>query len=613
LTENLRLLKTKVRGAVAQLRYLPRALELVWESARYKTLVWIGLLFVQGLLPVATVYLTRSLVNDLVASVAAGGVWESVRPILMVAALLAAILLLSESLRIATRWIRAAQSELIQDHISSLIHEKSVAADLAFYETPDFYDRLHRARADASYRPIALVESLGSMLQNGLTLLAMGAVLIPFGHWLPPALLLSALPVFFVVLRHTLRQHEWRARATEDERRTWYYDWLLTSGESAAELRLFALGDHFRSAYQAVRARLRNERLELAKDQGLAELGAVGLGLAITGVAMAWMVWQVLKGRTTLGDLALFYQAFNQGQRLMHSLLENAGQLYANSLFLGDLFEFLALEPRVVDPPHFVPAPFPLSEGIRFHQVGFRYPGSDRMALDDFNLAIPAGQFVAVVGPNGAGKSTLIKLLCRLYDPERGRIEIDGIDLRDLPAQDLRRLITVMFQEPVCYNATVMENIRLGDRRAPGSMAGIAAAARAAAADEIVARLPGGYENPLGRWFDGGAELSRGEWQRIALARAFFRNSPVILLDEPTGAMDSWAESDWLERFHSVARGRTAVVITHRLTTAMRADRIDVMADGRIVESGSHGELLARGGKYAESWALQVDAWASQA
>ncbi len=274
---------------------LPRALELVWNSARYKTLIWIGLLLVQGLLPVATVYLTRSLVNGLVAAVAAGGVRESVRPIVAVAGLIAAILLLAESLRIATRWIRAAQSELIQDHIGSLIHEKSAAVDLAFYETPEFYDRLHRARSDASSRPIALVESLGSLLQNGLTLLAMRALLIPFGYWLPAALLLSTLPAFSVVLRHTLRQHQWRARATIDERRTWYYDWLLTSAESAAELRLFALGDHFQSAYQMVRNRLRNERLELAREQSLAELGAVALGLAITGVAMAWMVWRVLK------------------------------------------------------------------------------------------------------------------------------------------------------------------------------------------------------------------------------------------------------------------------------------------------------------------------------
>ena len=608
MTESLKILIGKVRGAVAQLRYLPRALELVWESARYRTLLWIGLLLVQGLLPVATVYLTRSLVNGLVAAVAAGGVWKSVRPVLVVAGLVAAILLLSESLRIATRWIRAAQSELIQDHISSLIHQKSVAVDLAFYETPEFYDHLHRARGDASHRPIALVESLGSLLQNGLTLLAMGAVLIPFGYWLPPALLLSTLPVFFVVLQHTLRQHEWRVRTTADERRTWYYDWLLTSGESAAELRLFDLGDHFRSAYQAVRARLRNERLELAKDQSLAELGALGVSLVITGGAMAWMVWQVLKGQTTLGDLALFYQAFNQGQRLMHSLLENAGQLYANSLFLGDLFGFLALEPRVVDAPRVLPAPLRIREGIHFDRVSFRYPGSDRMALDDFTLTIPAGQIVAVLGPNGAAKSTLIKLLCRLYDPDGGHIEIDGVDLRDLPIQGMRRLVTVMFQEPVCYNATVAENIHLGDRRAPGSMAEIAPAARAAAADEIVGRLPGGYETPLGRWFDNGAELSRGEWQRIALARAFFRNSPIILLDEPTGAMDSWAESDWLERFHRLAAGRIAVVITHRLTTATRADVIHVMHDGRIVESGRHEELLARGGRYAESWALQVEA-----
>jgi ATP-binding cassette subfamily B protein len=310
----------------------------------------------------------------------------------------------------------------------------------------------------------------------------------------------------------------------------------------------------------------------------------------------------------TLGDLALFYQAFNQGQRLMRSLLASVGQLYSNCLFLGNLFEFLDLEPLVVNPAHAVPAPVVLQRGIRFRQVNFRYPGSSREALCDFDLDIPAGQMVAIVGSNGAGKSTLLKLLCRLYDPDAGHIEMDGIDLRHLRVEELRRRITVLFQEPVRYNDTVAENISLGDRAAAPSAAKIEGAAQAAGADTIISRLPEGYVSTLGKMFSKGSELSVGEWQRIALARAFLRQAPIILLDEPTSAMDSWSEADWLHRFRSLADGRTVMIITHRFTTAMRADIIHVMAQGRIVESGSHEELLAFGGAYAQSWTAQMRA-----
>jgi ATP-binding cassette subfamily B protein len=247
-----------------------------------------------------------------------------------------------------------------------------------------------------------------------------------------------------------------------------------------------------------------------------------------------------------------------------------------------------------------------LTQSIHFRQVSFHYPGSQRLALDDFSLRIPAGRIVALVGPNGAGKSTLIKLLCRFYDPDAGRVELDGVDLRDLKVEEVRRRITVLFQQPVHYNTTVAENIALGDLASNAGAAAIEAAARDAGADAIIARLPGGMQTLLGKGFTSGTELSVGEWQRIALARAFLRQAPIIILDEPTSAMDSWAEADWLERFRALAAGRTVLLITHRFTTAMRADLIHVMAEGRIVESGRHPELLDLGGRYAQSWVTQM-------
>jgi len=284
-------------------------------------------------------------------------------------------------------------------------------------------------------------------------------------------------------------------------------------------------------------------------------------------------------------------------------LLENAGQLYGNSLFLGNLFEFLALQPAISDGRGKLNR---IEGGISFKGVSFSYPDATGKALDDFTMTIPSGQIVAIVGPNGAGKSTLLKLLCRFYDPHEGRIEIDGNDLRDFGVDDLRRSITVLFQQPFHYNTSVRENILYGDLGADFSDAEIDAAIRAAGAEEIVARLPQQEQTLLGRWFAGGTELSVGEWQRIALARAFLRRAPIIILDEPTSALDPWAEADWLERFRRLATGRTAIIITHRFTTAMHADVIHVMDCGRIVESGSHHRLLEQSGLYAESWSRQM-------
>ncbi len=524
---------------------------------------------------------------------------------------MAGVLLLIELLRSASNWVRAAEAEQVQDHISSLIHAKSLAVDLAFYDLPDYFDQLHRAQRDASYRPVALLEGLGSLLQNGITLAAMALLLFPYGWWLPVALLLSTGPALFVVVRFTLRQYHWWLATTPDQRRASYYDWLLTARESAAELRLFQLGPHFQASFQGLRQRLRAERLRLLRDQGLADLSASASGLLVTGVVMLWMVWQTLQGLATLGDLALFYQAFSQGQRIARTLLENVGQIYNNMLFLGAFFEFLGLEPAVKDPaaeggPQTADrGPETLGRAglsVDFHQVSFAYPGGRRMVLQDLTLQAPAGQITAIVGSNGSGKSTLVKLLCRFYDPQAGRVELNGVDLRALLVDELRSQITVLFQTPVQYNATVAESIALGDLARPAGPAQIEQAAVGAGVDQVAARLPQGYDTLLGVWFRGGADLSVGEWQRVALARAYLRRAPVMVLDEPTSAMDPWAEADWLRRLRAMAGGATAIIITHRFSTAMHADLIHVMEAGRVVESGSHFELLALGGRYAQGW-----------
>ncbi len=609
---SIQLLAAKLSGAAAQLRHLPRALSLVRAAAGNWSLVWLGLLAVQGALPAAIVYLTRPLVDGVVATVGSAGVGPSTSTVFILASAMGGILLLGELLRSAADAVRTLQAKRVEDHVSALIHLQSTTVDLAFYESADFHDHLHRARGEASHRPVALLENAGGLIQNGITLLAMAAMLIPYGLWLSVALLLSSLPALIVVLRYAVRQHRWRQRTTADERRASYYDWLMTADEPAAELRLFGLGSYFRAAHQLLRARLRREQLQLAWTHALAELVAGATALLMAAACLAWMLWRAITGDVSLGDLALFYVAFSQGQRLMRSLLGGVGQIYYNTLFLGNLFEFLDLKPRINDPANPRPAPIP-AEGekgleIRFRGVDFCYPGSERVALCGLDLTIPAGQIAAIVGTNGAGKSTVLKLLCRFYDPRDGSVELDGIDIREISLQELRGSMTMLFQEPVHYNATVAQNIGLDRLPGNASCGDIEAAARAAGAEGLVARLPKGYDTLLGKWFSGGVDLSVGEWQRLALARAFLRPAPVILLDEPTSAMDSWAETDWLKRFRSIANGRTAIIVTHRFTTAMQADVIHVMEGGRIVESGSHDDLLSRENAYAQSWKAQMRA-----
>lgn len=386
-----------------------------------------------------------------------------------------------------------------------------------------------------------------------------------------------------------------------------YYDVVLTHVMSAAEVRLFDLGPHYQSAYQTLRRRLRTENLKLLREQSLAQLGSGLLGLLVAGGVMGWMVWQVLLGLATLGDLALFYQVFNRGRSLLQSVLGGVSQVYTNLLFLRNLFEFLEQRPQVCDPAPERQRPALLAREIRFRDISFSYPDSQQKALNNFNLTVPAGQLVAIVGANGAGKSSLLKLLCRLYDPQHGAIEFDGVDIRTMPLRELRDLITVLFQDPFPYHATAAQNIQMSNLAADTSQTEIESAAKAAGAHEVITRLPDGYNTLLGKAFTGGTELSGGEWQRLALARAFLRPAEIIVLDEPTSALDSWSEGDWFERFRRLANGRTAIIITHRFTIAKDADRIHVMDAGQIVESGSHEDLLAANGLYAQSWRSQTN------
>jgi ATP-binding cassette subfamily B protein len=591
------MLTVQIKQFFRQLPTGRHALALVWRAAGWWTVVWGILLVAQGLVPAGLALLLRSLVNRLVTSPG----WSAACP---PAIGIAVLWVVAQLLSSALSWVRAAQAEYVQDEVHRLIHLQALRVDLAFYDAPDSYDRLYRAHVDAISQPLALLESLGSVVQNGLGFLVLAGILWTYASWLPLLLVFTAVPGLLLVARQILKEHRWQVEHTFEERRVRYLDWTITDLWSAAELRLFDLGTYHRKTFELLRETLRSGKLRLAKQGAATELAAGLLAWAGSIAGLGWMLHQTIVGKAKLGDLLLCFQAFQQCQSLLRSLLEGAGKIYRSLLFIENLDDFLKIEPAILSGQS-GEAGLPVKRAIRFDSVSFTYPGGSHRALDQFSLEIPREKVVALVGHNGAGKSTLIKLLCRFYDPDEGRVLLDDVDLRELNLEALRRQIAVLFQEPVHYCATASENIAFGDIGRLLDQTGVYEAARDAGAMEPIERLPDSFQTVLGKWF-GGAELSGGEWQRVALARAFFRRASLIVLDEPTSAMDSWAEQDWLNRFRALTAGKTALMITHRFTTAMYADIIHVMDKGRIVESGTHAQLVAQGGAYASSWRAQM-------
>ena len=586
--------------------HIPAALRLSWTAAPLSSIAGSALLLVQGILPVAILYVTKRLVDDLVVVIGAGARWQVIRPTLFSLTALVILMLLTDVLKSVYEWIRIAQAEFIQDHINSLLHEQALKLDISFYESTEYYDHLEQARGEAASRVRILLDSGSSLVQSTVTLLGMAAVLTQYGYWIPFAMLVTLGPSFYVLLRYDRLYHEWWSQSTADRRRAQYYDLLLTHQIAAPEIRLFDLGKHLQTLHRSLRLRLRKDRLGQLRSKSLARLVAGVASLLGAGLVMGWMLWRAFLGQVTLGDLALFYQAINRGQTLMRGLFESLGSIYSSNLFLGHLFTFLSLEPNVTEAAEPVGAPDRIKHGIRFNNVTFRYPGSATPTLKNFSLLIPPAKIIAIVGTNGAGKTTLAKLLCRFYDPEEGTIDFDGIDIRRISLRSLWRSITVLFQFPLHYQMTARQNIGFGDLEKGDLSPDVETAARKAGAHEFVRRLPKGYETELGKQFSNGAELSGGEWQRIALARAYLRKAPLMILDEPTSAMDSWTEAAWFNDLRELTEERTAIVITHRFTIAMRADIIYVMNEGRIVETGSHAELVKMNGMYAKSWSEQM-------
>lgn len=587
------------------LRLIP-ALRLVWQSSPGWTIARIVLLTIQGILPVISIYLSKLIIDAVAANLSLADKAVAFRNVLLLIAIAGGVTLLTTLANSLTELVTNAHSQRVTDYMQGIINAKSLEADLEYYENPLYYDTLQRAQQEAPYRPPQILNRLAQIGQHSISLVAMIGLLLTL-HWgILGILFVAALPAMLVRIKYSRVMYRWQRKWTPLQRQGFYLAWMLTSDQFAKEIRLFELGHYFSNWYLRIRRQIYQESLKILTQRFVANFAAEAVAGVLIFAVYAFIIFQAINGVLRLGDLVLYYQALQRGQNDIKSLLANVSALYEDNLFLGNLYEFLDLKPRLVDTINPKPIPRPMQTGIAFHNVSFQYSTTTRQALHNINLSIKPGEVVALVGENGSGKTTLIKLLCRLYDPTDGTITIDGIDIKDYKIAELRRDISVIFQDYAKYNFTAQENIWLANIDLPPQRESIMAAARRSGADDVISKLPKGYDTILGKLFDQGEELSIGQWQKIALARAFLRDSQLIVLDEPTSAMDPKAEYEVFEKFRQLIQNQAAILISHRLSTVKMADRIYVMENGTIIESGTHDELMQLGNRYAYLYETQA-------
>lgn len=566
-----------------------------WRVAPTTAVLWAVLQFATGFVPMGILLGSRQALR----AFETGRTWSDLLPSL---SLLVGVLAVAPFLASTLKLVRARLQDRIHERMANLLHTHASRVPYAFFEEPEGHDLLNNVRVHCLQQPFLLLEQANILLLNTILLLGVLGVLGGYSKLLPPILLFSSLPGLWLLGRHAVAFVRHSREAAPLRRRTGHDSWMMTERRFAADIRMYLLTSFLGARYDRNADELRERRrsIEVAGWRTEAVFAVVGIAGVLGGVAV--MARARLQGTAMVTDIVIAFQAFLMGQRMIRGLLDNVISLYRSGAHLEDFRKLRDLPSDPPEPrrPELLPA---LRRGIVFEAVRYRYPASDRDVLDELDLFLPAGRTTALMGPNGAGKSTLIRLLCGLSAPTEGRILLDGTELSSLPVHRLRASVSVLFQKPVAFHATVRENVLWGN---PGiCQSALDRAADAAGILDIVTRLPQGWDTLLGPAF-GGHDLSGGEWQRLALARAFVRDAPVAVLDEPTSDLDGWSESDWFERFKSWSAGRTTLLITHRFSTAMKADRIHVLDAGRIVESGDHAELMARGGLYAKGWREQM-------
>jgi ATP-binding cassette subfamily B protein len=517
--------------------------------------------------------------------------------------------LLSTGFVQARRLIQQLIQLKLTNQIRGEIIAKALTLDLAFFEHPEFYDKLQNARREGGYKPVELINDTFQIVQNAITLISFAVLLLRFSPWLVAILVATSIPAFIAETHFSGQGFRLLTRRAPETRQINYLTRLLTEDSAVKEIKLFNLGEKLLARYLTLFEKFFQEDKSLAVRRAVAgfSLGLIAT-LGFYG-SYAWIVWHTVQSKISLGDMTLYLAIFRQGQSTFQTILYAVSSIYENNLFMSNFFDFLGLQPRLSIAAQTKTLPAKLLGGIEFRGVGFRYPESEEWALRDINLSICPGEKIALVGHNGAGKTTLIKLLSRLYDPTEGAILIDGVDIREVDPLVLRQRIGVIFQDFVRYHLPARENIGFGQIEASADLDRIVAAARKSGAHTVVETLPEGYETMLGRWFHGGHELSLGQWQKIALARAFMRDAEILVLDEPTASVDAESEYEIFRHFQELTAGKMAILISHRFSTVRMADRIAVIQGGSITEIGTHQQLLRLEGTYAHLFSMQAEGY----
>jgi ATP-binding cassette subfamily B protein len=592
------------RERLAALRHVPPLLRLVFETHRGYTVAILGLRVVRAFIPLAVLWVGKLIIDEVVAAMAAPAATDWWRLGGLVGLELG-IAVVGEGLARLSSLLESLLGDQFSNRISVRLMRHAATLDLAQFEDPETYDHLERARRQTVNR-IGLLALLLTTTQDLITLASLAGVLLVQLPWLMLLLVVAVVPAFlgeahFAALGYSLL-FSW----TPERRLLDYLRYMGASDESAKEVKLFGLSGFLVDRYAKLSQQFYEANKRLAVRRNLVSTALVSLGTVGYYAAYAVIIYLTVMGRFTIGALTFLAGSFRQSRDLIQRILLSLSQIYEQSLYLRDLFGFFEVQPRVLSRPGARPVPVPIARGFEFDDVGFRYPGSDRWAVRHLTFTIGPAERVALVGENGAGKTTLVKLLARLYDPDEGRILLDGVDLREYDLESLWKNVGVIFQDFVRYDFVLRENIGVSQVEALADEARISEAARRSLAESVARRLEKGFDQMLGRRFEGGVELSGGEWQKVALARAYLREAQVLILDEPTAALDARAEYEVFLRFAELTKGKMAVLISHRFSTVRMADRILVLKDGELVEHGTHEELVGGGGLYAELFSLQA-------
>jgi ATP-binding cassette subfamily B protein len=602
------------RERIGTLRHLPSFVTLVWQASPTLTLASLSLRLFRAVLPVLVLFIGKLIVDEVVIQVRAPHVsrtiteWIDSGRLGRVGALVCLELCLAVMADFAARLSALVDSLLAETYsnfASIRLMEKAASLDLEQFENSDQQDRLDRARRQVTGRTTLLGQVFGQ-IQDLLTAASFTLGLIAYWPGLIVLMLVALLPSVLGELKFNAQGYRLDYFRTPERRQLDYVRYLGSSIETAKEVKLFGLNQFLIDRFRRFAATMFADNRKLATRRAIWGGLFAALGTVAYYIAYAAIIWRTMSGAFSLGDMTFLAGSFLRLRGLLDGLLLGFSQVAGQALYLEDLFSFFDIHPRIVSPPAPLSIPRPIRSGFAFEDVGFHYEGAERWAVRHVDLTIEAGEVLALVGENGAGKTTIVKLLARLYDPTEGRILLDGRDLRDYDLDELRNCVGVVFQDFVRFHFTAAENIAMGRIEAAGDRERITQAADRSLADAVIARLPGGLDQPLGRRFNEGVDLSGGEWQKIAIARAYMREADVLVLDEPTSALDARSEYEVFQRFKELSVGKTTLLISHRFSTVRMADRIIVLDGGRIIEAGTHDALLAQRGRYAEMFELQA-------